>query len=184
MYYTSCFTEEYKDVCQQQKTEDIRFTKGVIYLLKNGGVIGDMLKIYFSELFKFKTSAQLKYIQKKLMAVNVHVATGAFIKSGFALAIASSVAIKMRLSFNIQMLAGHMSSGVIMATGMYGSVQKAADSAQRLSASYPGYYAALYAQGLEMMYFLIEPLFQHSRARDVLRASDDEIIDIVTGMAR
>lgn len=71
-----------------------------------------------------------------------------------------------------------------MATGMYGSVQKAADSAQRLSASYPGYYAALYAQGLEMMYFLIEPLFQHSRARDVLRASDDEIIDIVTGMAR
>ncbi|NIF59905.1 hypothetical protein F3J27_16710 [Enterobacter sp. Ap-916] len=184
LYYTSCFTEEYQDVCQQQKTEDIRFTGGVIYLLRNGGVVIDMLEIYFAEIFKFKTSEQLQYIQKKLMAVNVHVATGAFIKNGLALAIARSVAIRMRLSFNIQMIAGHMSSGLIMATGMYGSVQKAADSAHRLRAAYPGYYAALYAQGLEMMYFLIEPLFQYSRARDVLRASDDEIIDIITSMAR
>ncbi|MCS3601987.1 hypothetical protein M2371_001173 [Buttiauxella sp. BIGb0471] len=28
LYYTSCFTNEYQDVCQKQKTEDIRFTWG------------------------------------------------------------------------------------------------------------------------------------------------------------
>lgn len=30
IYYTSCFTEEYQDICQKNKMEDIRFKNGVI----------------------------------------------------------------------------------------------------------------------------------------------------------
>lgn len=33
LYYTSCFTDEYQDVCLQQKTEDIRFKNGVFISL-------------------------------------------------------------------------------------------------------------------------------------------------------
>ncbi len=184
LYYTSCFTEEYQDVCQQQKTEDIRFTKGVIYLLKNGGVIGDMLEIYFKQLFKCKTSKQLEYIQKKLMAVNVRIATNTLTSHGFALMAASTVALGMRWSFNARMFAGRMSNGAVILASAYGTVQKAAECAHRLRVANPVYYAALYAKGLEMMYFLIEPLFEWSGALDVVWASDDDIVKIITRMIR
>ncbi|EJF31066.1 MULTISPECIES: hypothetical protein [Enterobacteriaceae] len=184
LYYTSCFTEEYQDVCQQQKTEDIRFTKGVIYLLKNGGVIGDMLEIYFVNLIKFRTSEQLQYIQKKLMAVNARIASNTLTSHGLALMVASTVAFGMGARQGVSIFAGHTANRVAMGATMYGVVQRAAESAHRLRAAYPGYYSALYAQDLEMMYFLIEPLFQYSRARDVVWTSDDEIIDIITSMVR
>jgi hypothetical protein len=54
LYYTSCFTDEYQDVCQRQKTEDLRFKNGVIHLIRHGDIIYTMLKIYFEEIFRFK----------------------------------------------------------------------------------------------------------------------------------
>lgn len=64
LYYTSCFTEEYLDVCRQQKIEDFRFQRGVVHLIQHGNVVYDMLKIYFQEVFKYKTKEQLDYIKK------------------------------------------------------------------------------------------------------------------------
>lgn len=39
LYYTSCFTKEYQDVCQQQKTDDLRFKNGIIYFLLHDDVV-------------------------------------------------------------------------------------------------------------------------------------------------
>lgn len=183
LYYASCFTDEYQDVCQQQKAEDIRFRNGVIYLIEHGDVVYDMLKIYFSELFKYKTSAQIEHIKKMLMAVNVHIAASSLTSAGFALATASAIAIGMNLSLDMSALAGGRAAGVVAGFGVYGVVQKAADSAHRLHYIYPSYYAALYAQELEMMYFLVEPLFE--RAGAFKQATSDEgIADIITRMVR
>lgn len=60
LYYTSCFTDEYLDVCQQQKSEDIRFVKAVYHILRHEDVVYEMLKIYFEEIFKYKTADQLE----------------------------------------------------------------------------------------------------------------------------
>ena len=149
LYYTSCFTDEYQDVCQKQKSEDIRFKNGVVYLLRNGDVAYDMLKIYFEEIFKYKTSEQLEHIKKMLMAVNIHIAASSLTSAGFALATASFVAAGMNLSLELSALAGRRAGGVVGAIGIYGVVQKAADSAHRLHMTYPAYYSALYAQELE-----------------------------------
>src|SRR5476649_175887 len=100
-YYTSCFTDEYQDVCKKQKTEDIRFTKGVTYLLENGGVVYDMLKIYFEEIFKYKTSEQLEIIKKMLMAVNFHIDASSLTGAGFSLAAAAAVSVGLNLSMEI-----------------------------------------------------------------------------------
>ena len=62
LYYTSCFTDEYNDVCQQQKTEDLRFRNAVIRIIQHGDVVYEMLRIYFEEIFKYKTNNQLEYI--------------------------------------------------------------------------------------------------------------------------
>ncbi|MEL4015956.1 hypothetical protein [Dryocola clanedunensis] len=184
LYYTSCFTDEYYDVCQQQKTEDIRFAKGVGHLFQHGGVVYDMLKIYFEELFRYKTSDQLEHIKQMLMAVNVHIAANSLTRHGFVLAVATSIAVGMNLSLKISSLAGRTANTVVSAAGLYGVVQKAADSANRLNYISPSYYAALYAQELEMMYFLVEPVFERSGALKVQWASDSDIADIITRMIR
>ncbi len=184
LYYTSCFTDEYQDVCQQQKTEDIRFSKGVYHLLRHTDVVYEMLKIYFEDVFKYKTSEQIERIKQMLMAVNVHIATSSLTNVGFALATASSVAVGMNLNLEISALAGRRAGGVVGGVGIYGIVQKAADSAHRLHFTYPAYYSALYAQELEMMYFLIEPLFDRAGAFKAQWASDGGIADIITKMIR
>lgn len=184
LYYTSCFTDEYQDVCQKQKTEDIRFSTGVYHLLQNGNIAYDMLKIYFGEIFKFKTSDQLEHIKQQLMAVNVHIAASSLTNVGFSLAVASSVAVGMNLNLEISALAGRRAGGVVGGLGIYGVVQKAANSADRLRFTYPAYYSALYAQELEMMYFLIEPLFERAVAFKAQWGSDGDIADVITKMIR
>lgn len=184
LYYTSCFTDEYQDVCQKQKTEDIRFKNSVIYILRHGDVAYDMLKIYFEEIFKNKTSEQLKRIKQMLMAVNIHIAASSLTNAGFALATASFVAAGMNLSLELSALVGRRAGQIAGVIGLYGVVQKAADSAHRLHIIHPEYYSALYAQELEMMYFLIEPLFERAEAFKAQWVSDDDIADIITRMVR
>jgi hypothetical protein len=184
LFYTSCFTDEYQDVCQQQKIEDIRFAKGVYHLLQHEDVVYEMLKIYFEEIFRYKTSDQIEHIKQMLMAVNVHIAASSLTNTGFALAAASSVAVGMNLNLEISALAGGWASRGITTVGIYGVVQKAADSAHRLHYTYPAYYAALYAQEQEMMYFLIEPLFERAGALKAQWASHSDIADIITRMIR
>ena len=184
LFYTSCFTDEYQDICQQQKIEDIRFTKGIYYLLQHGDVVYEMLKIYFEEIFKYKTSDQLEQIKQMLMAVNVHIAASSLTSAGFALAAASAVAVGMNLRLDMSVLVGSRATKVLAGASLYGIVQKAADSAHRLHFTYPAYYSALYAQELEMMYFLIEPLFERAEALKAQRASAGEIADIIIKMIR
>ncbi|HBC0585168.1 TPA: hypothetical protein I3599_000420 [Enterobacter cloacae] len=179
LYYTSCFTDEYQDVCQKQKSEDIRFTKGVYHIIRHGNVLYEMLKIYFEEVFRHKTADQLEHIKQLLMAANIHIAASSLTNAGFALATASFVAAGMSLSLELSVLTGRSAGGLVGIIGVYGVVQKAADSASRLHITYPDYYSALYAQELEMMYFLIEPLFERAGAFKAKWGSDGEIADII-----
>ncbi|GAA3603781.1 hypothetical protein GCM10023078_34170 [Gibbsiella greigii] len=184
LYYTSCFTDEYQDVCLRQKNEDIRFAKGVYHILRREDVVYEMLKIYFEEIFRYKTSDQIEHIKQMLMAVNIHIAASSLTNTGFALAAAAFVAVGMNLSLEVSALVGGWASRGITSVGIYGVLQKAADSARRLQFTYPAYYSALYVQELEMMYFLIEPLFQRAEAFKAQWASDDGIADIITRMIR
>ena len=182
LYYTSCFTDEYQDVCQKQKTEDIRFRDAVYKIIRHNDVLYDMLRIYFEEIFKYKTSEQLEHIKQQLMAVNVHIASSSLTSAGFTLAVASAVRIGLNLSLEISALAGTWASRGVAAVGVYGIVQKAADSAYRLHIQFPVYYAALYAQGLEMLYFLIEPVFQKAGAIEAQWASNQDMVGIISRM--
>ncbi len=183
LYYTSCFTDDYQDVCRNQKNEDIRFANGVVHVFQNNDIAYEMLRIYFEQIFQYKTSEQLENIKRKLMAVNVHIAASSLTNAGFALAVAYCVAIGMNLRLEMSALVGGKTRGVVAVAGIYGIVQKAADSAQRLKYVYPDYYAALYSRELEMMYFLVEPLFERAGAFPH-STSDSDIADLITKMSR
>ena len=184
LYYTSCFTDEYNDVCQRQKTEDIRFRDAVYKVVSDVDVVYNMLRIYFEEIFKYKTSDQLEYIKQRLMAVNIHIAAVTLTGAGFTLAVATYVRFGLNLSLELSAITGTWSSRGIAFIGLYGVVQKAADSAHRLQVEFPAWYSALYAQGLEMLYFLIEPVFQKAGATKAQWASNDDIADIISRMIR
>ncbi len=183
LYYTSCFTDDYQDVCRNQKNEDIRFANGVVHVFQNNDIAYEMLRIYFEQIFKYKAPEQLEYIKHKLMAVNVHIAASSLTNTGFALAVAYYVAIGMNLRLEMSALIGGKARGVVAVAGLYGVIQKAADSAQRLKYVYPAYYAALYSRELEMMYFLVEPLFERAGAFSH-STSDSDIADIITKMIK
>lgn len=182
LYYTSCFTDEYQDVCKKQKNEDIRFTKAVAYVLQHGEVVNEMLKIYFEGVLKHKTASQLESIKKMLMKVNIHIAASFLTSAGFSLATATAVSISMNVSMNITAITGQRAGNVVGVLSSYGVVQKAADSANSLHITHPVYYSALYTQGLEMMYFLVEPVFKRAGALDFSCLSDAVIVDTIRKM--
>ncbi|MGK3140919.1 hypothetical protein [Pantoea sp. C2G6] len=180
--YTSCFTEAYQEVCQQQKKEDIRFIKGASKVLSHEDIIIEMLKIYFEAVFRNKNNNQIDRIKKSLIGMNIHIGASNLTQHGFVLAVTAAVAIGMKLSLDMSTLVGRKAGTAVAIAGMYGVVQKAADCANRLSYALPAYYAALYANDLEMMYFLLDPLFDRSGALREPYPSDSEIIKIITKM--
>ena len=184
LYYTSCFTDEYQDVCKKQKNEDVRFAKGIYHLLQRNDIVYEMLQIYFEEIFRHKTTEQLEHIKRILMAVNIHIAADSLTKSGFVLATATCVSVGMKLSLDMGAIAGRSAGVAVTVAGMYGVVQRAADSAERLRICYPAFFSILYEQELEMMYFLVAPLFEHADAFKAQWASDAEIANIIERMIR
>ncbi len=57
-YYTSCFTDNYKDVCTRLKSEDVRFFQAFYQLVKDRKIISEMIHIYVEILLKNRTSQQ------------------------------------------------------------------------------------------------------------------------------
>jgi len=184
LYYTSCFTEEYQDVCKKQKNEDSRFIKGINHLLQHRDIAYEILRIYFNEIFRNKEQAQLEHIKNILMRANIHIAANSLTKSGFVLAMATCVSTGMNLSLDMGAIAGRTAGVAVTVAGLYGVVQKAADSAERLRICYPAFYSTLYANELEMLYFLVEPLFVRAEALKAERASDTDIANIIERMIR
>lgn len=158
LYYTSCFTKEYQAVCQQQRSEDIRFMKAALKLVHHGNVVSTLLSLYFDEIFRHKTSSQLAWIKRSLMALNIHIAASHLTQHGFALAVTAAVAAGVNVSLNLSVLAGHRAGNILAIAGIYGVIQKAAECANQLHYTLPAYHNALYSGELEMMYFLIAPL--------------------------
>ncbi|HFZ8994901.1 TPA: hypothetical protein ACIPUI_002033 [Citrobacter freundii] len=184
LYYASCFTDEYQNVCQKQKTEDIRFRNAVIRLIQHKDVILEMFNIYFEEIFRYRTVEQIEYIKRVLMEVNIHIASSSLTNVGFAFAVATAVAAGLNINLEVSSLVGRAAGAAFWVTGFYGVVQKAADSAHRLHIMYPAYYSALYANELEMMYFLIEPLFERAGVHELQWDSERDIATMITRMIR
>lgn len=143
-----------------------------------------MLRVYFQEIFRYKTNDQLQHIKALLMNVNIHIASISLTVTGFALATASAAAAGMNMNIELSASVGGRASGIISGIGIYGIFQKAANSANRLKFTNPVYYSALYSQDLEMMYFLIEPIFERFNGTIEQCISDPEVADIISGMIR
>lgn len=184
MYYTSCFTDNYQDVCAKLKEEDLRFIEGVMQLIGDRNIIYRMIHIYFENIFKQKTNQQLEYIKWKLFKAGVNISASSMTSQAFVLGITTSVCLGVSFNTSVMKWASKSSSYGVIAAGLYGYVQQASESAERLKLINPDYYHLLFIYKLEMMYFLVEPAFMKAQSFRQRYPSDDDIINTIISMVK
>lgn len=166
VYYTSCFTDNYQDVCAKLKEEDLRFLDGIAEVVKRRDIIYRLVHIYFEEIFRFKTREQLSTINSGLLKAGVIISSNTLNNQAFVIGITTAVCLGIGFNSSIVAWTGKTAALTVTGLGLYGIVQQAADSAERLRLQAPMYYHALHMQRLEMMYFLVEPTFMKAQAFD------------------
>lgn len=184
LFYTSCMTENYQDVCEKLKEEDIRFLEGLVQLVKNRDVIYRMIYIYFDEIFKHKKRQQIEMIQMTLVRAGVNISGSALTNQSFVLGITSAVCLGVGLNTFLVEWTGKVTTFGVVGLSLYGYVQQAADSAERLKTSAPGYYSLLYINKLEMMYFFVESAFDRARAFQQGYMSDSAVANTIINLVK
>ena len=179
LYYTSCLRDNYQDVCNKLSSEDKRFLFSLYELIKHRDVIFRMIKVYIETLLKNKSEVEKKTILEKLTPFTTNYSIKYISRNGLIYAVAAYICYGNNMNLAVQNAlmkkTGSRVGVVIGGLNLYGLVQHAAESADNLKNFCPLFYNALYAEGLEMMYFLIEPIIMKSGYLNINSASDEEI---------
>ncbi|KFC00957.1 hypothetical protein GTGU_03613 [Trabulsiella guamensis ATCC 49490] len=184
IYYTSCFTDNYQDVCSKLKSEDVRFGEGLYQLFRDRRIVYDLIEVYFKDVLQHKTQQQLEFIKWRLFKLGLNISTSSLTADSLTLGITTTVCLSLGFSPLVVGRVRALAGGAVGVAGLYGYVQQAAESADRLKLWEPGYYYALYLRKLEMMYFIVEPIFVKARAFENAYLSDDDIVNIISRMAK
>ncbi|MEG4686569.1 hypothetical protein UXP70_16795 [Enterobacter cloacae] len=186
LYYTSCLTDNYQDVCNKLISEDKRFLFSLYELIKHRDVIFRMIKIYIETLLKNKSEVEKKSILEKLTPFTTHYSIKYISKNGLIYAVTSYICYGNKMSLVVQdalmKKIGSRVGWVVGGANIYGIVQHAAESANNLKHFCPLFYNALYREGLEMLYFLIEPIIMKAGYLNISLASDEEITQALKRM--
>ncbi|EOS95386.1 hypothetical protein [Erwinia tracheiphila] len=183
-YYTSCFTDNYQDVCTGQKSEDVRFLEGLVQLVKLHNVVTRMLEIYVNQLLHGLTSDRIGRIKKLMVGKGATIAAGSMTSQALAYAIVAAVSYSLGARMSINTKLAKISASAVTIVSYYGYVQESADAANRLRARNPRYYYALYAEKLEMLYFIVESVISRNELRFSPPSSDRDIADVIMRMIR
>ncbi|MFX2696301.1 hypothetical protein V6279_03625, partial [Enterobacter bugandensis] len=89
LYYTSCLTVNYQDVCNKLISEDKRFLFSLYELIKHRDVIFRMIKIYIETLLKNKSEGEKKSILEKLTPFTTHYSIKYISKNGLIYTVTS-----------------------------------------------------------------------------------------------
>ena len=135
IYYTSCFTQNYQDVCAKQKSEDIRFMLAIVKMVREHDVLQRMIRIYIDMLLQNLTPDRIRRIQQELVKQGATFASGSVTNQSLSAAITMAVCYSFSLKVTVERtLLRHGTKGV-MIVGMYGYVQDAAEAAGSLKSS-------------------------------------------------
>ncbi|HFQ9887215.1 TPA: hypothetical protein ACGTZY_000403 [Klebsiella pneumoniae] len=191
-YYTSCLMDNYQGVCSKLKQEDTRFIAGLAQLVKSRDIIFQMIKIYIETNFQNKKEEKAQYILKKLVGAGVYISSSGLTNRILIMAVATMICQASRFNTvvygRINRARSLVLKGSVTATAVvlnvYGLIQDAANSADNLKMHNPFYYNALYANHLEMMYFLIEPVITGVPYLNPMIISDDELAELLIKLMR
>ncbi|BDH47264.1 hypothetical protein TUM12370_33080 [Salmonella enterica subsp. enterica serovar Choleraesuis] len=184
IYYASCFTDNYQDVCTMLKSEGNRFLLGLVQLILHRRIVYDLIRIYYEEVFKNKTQQQILAIGRALEKLGVNVSASTLTVKSFVAGLTATICLSTGFSSLVVARVRKLSGMGVFLASSYGYVKIASESVGRLKLLSPAYYHALYMQDLEMMYFLVEPIFMKVGAFGNRYMSDDDLISTIWEMAK
>ncbi|MEW7313242.1 hypothetical protein AB1E22_11140 [Buttiauxella gaviniae] len=183
-WYSSCFFDDYKDVCQELKEEDRRMIAAINEVFNRKDVIFNMIEMYIEYILdNFNESARKNIVTQitGLLAKNRVVFVT---KSSMSYLIAKSISDSINFTTKIRATIGKTSNAILTLLDFYSYVQKAALSARRLKTFNPSFYKVLYLNKLEMLYFIIEPIVQKNIGHLNTMLSEDDAITIIGDMIK
>lgn len=188
LYYSSCFTDNYFDVCKKLASEDKRFMLGIVELVKHRDLIFRMVKIYIETMLKNRSEHEKQSILEKVIPFTTGYSIKQVSKTGLIYVVAKYICYGNKMNTAVQnalmkKVAGRM-GGAFLVLNAYALVQHAAESANNLKTSLPLFYQALYLERIEMMYFLIEPVIMKAGYLNIYTASDDDITNAFIKLIR
>lgn len=183
IYYSACFTDNYQDVCAVQKTEDVRFMEAV-QLVRHHNVVRRMFEVYIEHLLRHRASESTRKIQQALIKKGANIALSSLTSQGLSSANIAALGLSFGVKIAIDKKLARIAAMSVTLVSYYGYVQEAAETAHRLRQLSPIYYQALYAEKLEMLYFLIEPVIYKNVHLISGPATEDDIAGTIMQVLR
>jgi len=184
IYYSACFTDNYQDVCAAQKTEDVRFMEALVQLVRRHNVLKRMFEIYVEHLLRNRSSESTRKIQQALIKKGATIASSSLTNQGLSSVIVAALGFSFGAKIAIDTKLARIAAVSVTLVSYYGYVQEAAEAAHRLKQLSPVYYQALYAEKLEMLYFLIEPVISKNVHLISGLATEDDIAGAIMQVLR
>jgi len=129
LYYTSCFTDNYQDVCKRLGYEDLSFLEGVAQLVKHRDVIFRMVRIYIETMLHNKFNSQRKNILERIIPFTTNYSVKQVSKNGLIYAVTSYICYGNNMNAAVQSAfmkkIGWGTGGVISVLNLYAIVQHA-----------------------------------------------------------
>lgn len=182
-WYSSCFFDNYDDVCSQLKDEDKRFLKNIFEIYKRKDIIADIMKFYLEEELKHVDNNRIQSLDRMLTKQISNYYGGKSTK--VAMANALSITIVNSFNFKAEVMAQLNKYALLVITiaSIYGKVQVAALAARKLKSISPSLYNVLYRNNMEMLYFIVGEKINKALINSMGLRQEERIISIMKTLA-
>ncbi|MCL2897541.1 hypothetical protein [Brenneria tiliae] len=183
-WWSSCFFDSYQDVCDNLKHEDKRMVQAVIKMFKSNDIIFEMVKLYVDSILSNASLSTINKISQSLLKVSSSYASAKLTNNTVSYVVAKAACESFGFVFSVRQGLNKYLNGALMTLTGYGKVAHAASAANRLKSANPNYYHILYANNIEMLYFLVEPHFSNNAYFSKIMLSEDEVVSLVESLIR
>ena len=159
-WYSSCFFDDYQDICQELRTEDKRMIAAINEVFNRKDVIRDMLEMYIEYILENFNEAARRNIAVQITGLLAKNRSGFVTKLTISYLIAKFISESINFTTKIRAAIGKTSNVILTLLDFYSYVQKSSLSVKKLKTLNPAFYHILYKHNLEMLYFIIEPILQ------------------------
>ena len=158
-WYSSCFFDNYQDVCSNLAHEDLRFLEGLLQLVVRPNVVFDMVQIMVNDIVGNQSEEKIQKIHLILLQKGAQFSSSRYTSKAFTYSISTAICSSFGMRVAIDSLITRISKNAVGVVSLYSYVATAAAASSRLKSRKPLVYAALRQAKLDMLYFIIEPIF-------------------------
>lgn len=146
-------------MCSNLAHEDLRFLEGLLQLVVRPNVVFDMVQIMVNDIVGNQSEEKIQKIHLILLQKGAQFSSSRYTSKAFTYSISTAICSSFGMRVAIDSLITRISKNAVGVVSLYSYVATAAAASSRLKSRKPLVYAALRQAKLDMLYFIIEPIF-------------------------